>query len=253
MAEKQEDLGAKMAELAKGFDPSAQGATDAWGKETRDFYAERGLGNRVGFGHNPAVIVIDMTRAFCDPSHTVGANQDSALEAIAELLRVARERDVTIHYFNIAFQPDGRDAGMFGKKVSALLTLQLDDPVATEIHPRIAPREGEMVITKKYGSCFFETNLPSLLVTEGIDTVILTGCSTSGCVRATAIDGVSHGYRVIVPEECVADRAQGPHYANLFDINAKYGDVVPLGEVIEYLERLPADRRERRLAAAAAR
>src|SRR5207245_2144803 len=106
---------------------------------------------------------------------------------------------------------------------------------------------------KKYASAFFQTNLPSLLVTEGVDTLVLTGCSTSGCIRAAAIDAVSHGYRLIVPQEAVSDRAEGPHYANLFDINAKYGDVVPLAEAIEGLERLAADPAERRRAAAAAR
>ena len=136
-------------------------------------------------------------------------------------------------------------------KIPALLELQLDDPAATELDLRLAPVEGEIVFTKKYASAFFETGLSSMLVAAGIDTLILTGCSTSGCIRATAVDGVSHGYRVIVPEEAVSDRAEGPHYANLFDINAKYGDVVPLAEVLEYLRRLPADPGRQRLAAAA--
>ena len=134
----------------------------------------------------------------------------------------------------------------------ALLELQLGDR-GVEIDPRLAPLDSEIVITKKYASAFFQTNLPSLLVTEGVDTLLLTGCSTSGCVRAAAIDGVSHGYRMIVPRECVSDRADGPHWANLFDIDAKYGDVVPLGETLEYLKGLAADPRARATAAAGAR
>ncbi len=220
-------------------------------KETAEFYAERGIGKRIGFGHNPAVLVIDMAVAFNDPAYKVGGDQTPTVEAIQRLLPAARERDVPVIFFTTAYDPEGREAGMFGKKVPALLELQLGSP-GVEIDPRLAPEDDEIVITKKYASAFFQTNLASLLVTEGIDTIILTGCSTSGCIRAASIDGVSHGYRVIVPEECVSDRAQGPHEANLFDINAKYGDVLPLGEVIDYVEGLPQDAAERRVAAAAA-
>jgi nicotinamidase-related amidase len=233
-------------------DEPRRAVSERWGVETQEFYASRGIGVRIGFGHHPAVLVIDMAVAFTDPAYKVGCDQTPAVEAISELLDVAREHSVPIYFFTTAYHPDGRDAGTFGKKVPALLELQLGSP-GVEIDPRLAPHEGEMVITKKYSSCFFQTNFPSLLVTEGIDTIILTGCSTSGCVRAAALDGVSHGYRVIVPFECVSDRAEGPHYANLFDIDAKYGDVMPLAEVVEQLRGLPADPRERALAAAAAR
>lgn len=220
-------------------------------KETAEFYAERGIGNRIGFGHNPAILVIDMAVAFNDPAYKVGGDQTPTVEAIQRLLPAARERDVPVIFFTTAYDPEGREAGMFGKKVPALLELQLGSP-GVEIDPRLKPEDDEIVITKKYASAFFQTNLASLLVTEGVDTIILTGCSTSGCVRAASIDGVSHGYRVIVPEECVSDRAEGPHEANLFDINAKYGDVLPLDEVIEYLESLPRSAAERHVAAAAA-
>ena len=116
----------------------------------------------------------------------------------------------------------------------------MDDPAATEIDPRIAPIDGEIVLMKKYPSAFFHTHLVSLLIADRIDTVILTGCSTSGCVRATAVDAVSYGYRVAVPVETVSDRWQAPHEASLFDIDVKYGDVVPLSEVVDYLRALPA-------------
>lgn len=247
----QEELQRRMDELGEGFDPSTQGIEARWGAETEQFYRELGFATRVGYGDNPAVLAIDMARAFCDPSYRVGCDQTPAVKAIAQVLAAARERGAPVFFTTVAYLPDGRDGGWFVKKIPALLELQLDDPAAREIDARIAPVEGELVIAKKYPSAFFQTNLSSLLVAEGIDTLILTGCSTSGCVRATAIDGVSHGYRVIVPEEAVSDRAEGPHYANLFDINAKYGDVVPLAEVLDYLRRLPADARRRRLAAAA--
>jgi nicotinamidase-related amidase len=242
----------RLAELGASFDPAAQALSERWGAATKRLYESRGIGVRTGFGAHPALIVVDMSVAFCDPSYKVGSDQTPALEAIAALLDVTRECRVPSFFFTIGYHADGRDAGMFGRKVPALLELQLGDP-GIEIHPTIKPRGDEMVITKKFSSCFFQTNLTSLLVTEGVDTVILTGCSTSGCVRATALDAVSYGYRVVVPVECVCDRAEGPHLANLFDIDAKYGDVMPLAEVVEQLRSMPADPHERMVAAASGR
>jgi maleamate amidohydrolase len=214
--------------------------TDDWRDETSRFYGERGLGARTGYGDKPAVIVIDMTKAFTDSSYKVGCNQDANVAAIAEVLAAARERDVPVYFTQIAYLPDGSDGGWFVKKVPALMELQLDDPNCMEIDERIAPVEGEVVYCKKYPSAFFQTHLASMLVAKGVDTLILTGCATSGCVRATAIDGISSGYRVVVPAEAVGDRAPGPHEANLFDMASKYADVVPTSEVVGYLATLPA-------------
>ena len=125
------------------------------------------------------------------------------------------------------------------------MELQLSDPNCLEVDERIAPVEGEVVYCKKYPSAFFQTHLSSMLVSQGVDTLILTGCATSGCVRATAIDGISNGYRVVVPREAVGDRAQGPHEANLFDMAAKMADVIPLAEAIDYVDGLPASRGSR--------
>ena len=213
------------------------------GADAAGFYSV--AGNRVGFGEKPAIVVIDMTKAFTDESYKVGCNQDSNVAAIAELLAAARRRNVPVYYTQIAYLPDGSDGGIFVKKVPALMELQLDDPNCMLIDDRIAPVEGEVVYCKKYPSAFFQTHLGSMLVAQGVDTLILTGCATSGCVRATAIDGISNGYRVIVPKEAVGDRAQGPHEANLFDIGAKMADVLPLSEVVEYVDGLPASRGSR--------
>lgn len=234
------------------LDPAASDPGNRWGDDTQELYASRGIGSRIGFGRHPALLVVDMAVAFCDPEHRLGAEQTSTVEAIARLLAATRAREVPSFFFTTAYHPDGRDGGAFARKIPALLDLVLGDP-GVEIDPRIAPQGNEMVITKKFASAFFQTNLPSLLVNEGVDTIVLTGCSTSGCIRAAAIDAVSHGYRVIVPQECVSDRAEGPHRANLFDINAKYGDVMPLDEVIEQVDALAADPSERRVAAATGR
>ena len=224
----------RMDELRAGYDPS-EGISRHWGADTEAFYEQRGIGSRTGFGERPAVLVIDMARAFNDPSFKVGADQTPAVEAIAKLLPVARSAGVPIYFVVTAYHRDGRDAGMFGRKIPALLELQLDDRAATEVDERIRVEQGEHVIVKKFASSFFGTNLAPMLVNDRVDTLILTGCSTSGCIRAASIDAVSYGFRVVVPEEAVSDRAEGPHHANLFDINAKYGDVVALDEVIGHL------------------
>lgn len=207
-------------------------------KDTGEFYEQRGIGGRVGFGRRPCVLVVDMQVGLDDPAYKVGADQTPAVEAISSLLPTAREHDVPVIFVRTGYRPDGRDGGLFLKKIPGLIELQLDSP-AVDVDPRLEPQDDDILITKKFASAFFQTNLPSLLVAEDIDTIILTGCSTSGCIRAAAIDGISHGYRMILPEECISDRAEGPHRANLFDINAKYGDVVPLAEVVTYLEELP--------------
>lgn len=211
-----------------------QRASEHWGVEVENLYADRGIGSRVGFGRRPALLVVDMAVGFNDPSYGVGADQTPTVEAIAQLLAAARAGGVPVYFTTTGYEPDGRDGGMFVKKIPALRELQVGDR-AVGIDPRLAPTAGEPVILKKYSSSFFMTNLPSLLVADGVDTIILTGCSTSGCIRAGAVDGCSHGYRMIVPEEAVGDRAEGPHRANLFDIDAKYGDVVSLARVLEYL------------------
>jgi len=212
------------------------GSIDQWAGETREFYRGRGIGDRVGYGKSPAIVVVDMSRAFTDPSYRVGSDQADTVEAIARVLAAARERgDVPVFFTTMAYEADGLDAGLWGRKVPALLDLRVDDDAAMQIDERIAPAENDLVLNKKFASAFFGTPLAPLLAARGVDTVILTGCSTSGCVRATAVDAVSYGYRLIVPEECVADRAPGPHHANLFDIHAKYGDVVSVSEVLDYL------------------
>ena len=186
----------------------------------------------VGFGKKPAVIVIDFTNAYTTPGSPFFAEGVvRAVEATVDLLAAARATGVPIIYTKVVYHPSGIDCGLFVKKVPALRKLVDGEPLA-EIDPKVAPTAADLVIVKQYPSCFFGTPLTATLVGLGVDTVVLTGCSTSGCVRATAIDAIQNGFRVIVPRECVGDRHDGPHDANLFDINAKYGDVIARDEVI---------------------
>ncbi len=136
------------------------------------------------------------------------------------------------------YNKNGLDGGIFVQKVPILRTLVPGEPMA-EIAPELPPVDTDVVIVKQYASAFFGTSLAAMLISLGVDTIVLIGCSTSGCVRATAVDGIQHGFRVIVPHECVGDRHAAPHAANLFDIDSKYGDVVAKKDVLAYLAALP--------------
>ena len=195
---------------------------------------------KVGFGNRPAVVVIDFTLAYTTPGSPFYA--EGVVRAVRDtvpLLAAARRAGIPVIHTKVMYHPSGAAGGWFVRKVPALRKLVPGEPLA-EIDPAVAPLADEVVIVKQYPSPFFGTPLAPMLATLGIDTLILAGCSTSGCVRAGALDGVQHGYRVVVPRECVGDRHDGPHDANLFDINAKYGDVVGRAEVIAHLDGLTA-------------
>jgi maleamate amidohydrolase len=195
---------------------------------------------KVGFGTRPAVVVIDFTRAYTTPSSPFFAEGVvRAVAATVPLLEAARAARVPVIHTKVIYHPSGADGGWFVRKVPSLRRMVAGEPLA-EIDPAVAPLPEEVVIAKQYPSPFFGTPLAPMLAALGVDTLILAGCSTSGCVRAGALDGLQHGYRVIVPRECVGDRHDGPHEANLFDINAKYGDVVGREEAIGYLAALGA-------------
>jgi maleamate amidohydrolase len=217
-------------EGAVGMDALRKERSDAW-----SLYEERGIGHRYGFGDHTALVVIDMANAFTDPHHAIGTNQDSTVEAIAELLKVARASKIRRYFFTTAYQPDLHDAGGWIRKIPVIGSLQLGTR-DVEIDDRLARENSEPLVVKKASSCFFGTPFDTWLSSEGVDTLVVTGCSTSGCVRATCLDAASHGFRVIVPAECVSDRREDVHRANLFDIDAKYADVMPLDEVCAAIE-----------------
>jgi maleamate amidohydrolase len=196
----------------------------------------------LGFGKRPAVVVIDFILAYTTPGKPLFAQGVvEAVQASVPLLAAARAAQVPIIYTKVLYHPSGHDGGLFVRKVPVLRTMVEGEPM-TEIVPELPPQADDLVIVKNYPSAFFGTSLASTLHARGIDTLVLIGCSTSGCVRATAVDSIQHGYNVVVPRECVGDRHDGPHDANLFDINAKYGDVVGRAEVEAYFADLDRQR-----------
>lgn len=193
---------------------------------------------RLGFGKKPAVLVIDFIRAYT----TEGAafytpRVCDAVGETVEVLAAAREKGVPVIYTQVYYNKNGLDGGLFVQKIPVLRQLVAGEPLA-EIVPELPPAPEDVIIVKQYASAFFGTSLAAMLTSLGVDTVILTGCSTSGCIRASAVDAMQYGFRPIVPRECVGDRRAEPHEANLFDINSKYGDVVSKAEVLAYLQTL---------------
>jgi len=207
-------------------------------KETFDFYIKKGLSGRVGFGYRPALIVIDMIRGFTDLSSPLASNMDNQIEAINRLLEPARMKQIPIIFSAVAYDANLQDAGIWMRKIPSMDWL-VEGSEWVEVDERLRRRPNEMLLVKKYASCFFGTDLATRLINRGIDTLLITGCTTSGCVRATAIDSCSYGLHTIIVQEAVGDRAELPHIANLFDIDAKYGDVVSLEDALEYIESLP--------------
>jgi nicotinamidase-related amidase len=207
-------------------------------EEARQIYTKARLGESVTMGSRPAVLVVDFSCGFTDPECTLGSDLTPQVEATRQLLDAARERGLPIIFTTIGFEPSLKDGGLWLQKVPSLGDLQLGGHWV-EIDPRLAPRPDETVIVKKGASALFGTNLAAILISQGIDSIVLCGATTSGCVRATAIDLLQYGFPTLVPRECVGDRAQAPHDANMFDIQAKYADVVSLEEALAYVARVP--------------
>ena len=211
--------------------------SDVSDETTRDIYERARLGQSVTPGTRPAVLVVDLSRGFTDPECVMGADLTAVVEATERVLAAARAGEVPVIFTTIGFESNLKDGSLWLQKAPALAELQIGGKWV-EIDPRLKRRQDETVILKKGASAFFGTNLPSILVSQGVDTVILCGATTSGCIRATAIDLMQYGYPTLVPRECVGDRAQDPHEANLVDIQAKYADVVSMEDVLSYLENV---------------
>ena len=200
-------------------------------------YDGAGYNRRLGFGERPALILIDFVEAYFDKSSPLYAGVDDALACAIRVRGAARRAGVFVIYTNVVFTKGGVNGGIFMKKVPTLSIMEEGKPLGA--WPKgLEPGDGELVISKQYPSSFFGTSLSSTLTALGIDTLILTGLTTSGCVRATCIDTVSYGFRPIIVGDACGDRDDRPHEANLFEMNAEAGDVVRQAEVTEYLNRI---------------
>jgi maleamate amidohydrolase len=200
-----------------------------------------GFHGRMGIGQRPALIVVDVNVGFTDPRSPLVCDLDDVVAAIGRLLDATRAAGLPVVFTTVSYD-DGakRTAAAFIEKVPALLTLEAGSPWV-EIDPRIVPRPGEPVLNKLFASAFFGTSLSSFLAAERCDSVIVAGASTSGCVRATVVDALQHGYRPIVPREAVGDRNLAAHDANLYDMDAKYAGVVSLDDALAYLAALTSE------------
>lgn len=205
-------------------------------------YERAGFSSRVGMGSHPAAVVVDLTIGFTDPTLPLGAELDECIVCTTELIDAVRRCRGPVVFTTLAFDPNLADAGVWIRKVPSLACLVIGSR-ETELDPRLRARDEDTVLRKQNPSAFAGTPLASLLAARHVDTVIVAGATTSGCVRATVVDALQNGFATIVPRECVGDRADGPHEASLFDIDAKYADVVALDPLIAHLESLAmADR-----------
>lgn len=202
-----------------------------------DIYQSQGFGNSSGFGARPALLVIDFVNGFNDEEQFGGGNIRAAIEKTKTLLAGCRASKIPVAFTRVVYAADGSDAGVFTLKVPSLTSLT-ESSDGAQIVPQLTPLAGEYVLTKTQPSAFFGTDFTGWLTLNGIDTVLVTGCTTSGCVRASVIDAMSHNYRTIVVTDCVGDRALAPHEANLFDMGQKYADLMTCADVIAKLNRI---------------
>lgn len=203
-----------------------------------EFFRQRGFGVRIGFGKRPALLVVDIIKAFTDPERMLGADLDAQIEATNALLDAAHAQDVPVIYSTVSYDDSSLDdAGVWAlkQKGAATLVASGDGP---ELDPRLHRRPGDALLVKKYASCFFGTDLVPRLLKHGVDTLIIAGCTTSGCVRASAVDACQTGFRPMVVREAVGDRSVRAHEQSLFDLDAKYADVVTLEDTLSYLNSL---------------
>lgn len=206
--------------------------------EDLDANYAKAYGNRTGFGKKPALILVDFAHAYFDKDCDLYAGVDEALASALRVREVAHEVGVPVVLTEVSYQPGGINGGRFFEKAKPLKAFVKGQKTA-EFAEGLEPRPDEIVITKQYPSAFFGTSLASTLTAMGIDSVILTGLTTSGCVRASCVDSMSYGFTTSVVREACGDRHPAPHEANLFDMNAKYADVVSEAEIISYLRSLP--------------
>ena len=199
-------------------------------------YARAGFGGRLSVGTRPALIIIDVVMAYLDSSSPLYAGVEDALAANVRLLRAAREAGIAVVFTNVTYQPGGRDGGQFFRKVPALKLFEAGSALGA-FPPQLQPLDDELVISKQYPSAFFGTSLASTLHAMGVDTVLLGGFSTSGCVRASALDALQHGFAPFVVRQACGDRDPAPHEANLFDMQAKMAEVIDEAQALQIFQQ----------------
>lgn len=205
-----------------------------------EFFKQRGFGMKIGFGERPALLVIDMVKAFTNPERMLGADLDAQIEAHKPLLASMHAKKLPVIFSTVIYEDaDLKDAGIWALKQKGVTTLRkgTDGP---EVDPRLDFAKNDSLLVKKYASCFYGTDLVSRLLAHRVDTLLITGCTTSGCVRASAVDACQTGFRPMVIREAVGDRSQAAHEQSLFDLQAKYADVVSLEETLAYLRTVDA-------------
>jgi maleamate amidohydrolase len=200
-------------------------------------YAAAGFGQGLALGARPALLMIDFARAYFAPESPLYAGVESARDAAAQVLAAARAHGVPVFHTRVEYQPGGADGGVFYRKIAALKVFEIGSPMGDFESP-LEPAAGETVITKQYPSAFFGTDLAVRLKSAGIDTLVICGLSTSGCVRASAVDAICHGFVPVIVREGVGDRLPAVHEANLFDLAAKTAELRSLDEIIIYFEGL---------------
>ena len=197
----------------------------------------RAYDHKIGFGRRPALILIDFAQAYFDPACDLYAGVDAALASALRIRAVARAKAVPVILTKVIYHASGIDGGRFYEKARPLRAFRAGRATA-DFADGLSPEPDEIVIAKQYPSAFFGTSLASMLTAQGIDNVILTGLTTSGCVRASCVDAMSHGFITTVVADACGDRHPAPHEANLFDMNAKYADVVSEAEITAFLRGL---------------
>jgi maleamate amidohydrolase len=209
--------------------------------ESLDDNYKRAYANRIGFGKKPALILVDFVEAYYDKACDLyaGAGARSALDVALRVRAAAHRANIPVVLTNVVYHPTAINGGRFMQKALVLKNFLEGSPMGA--WPQgLVPTKDELIVSKQYPSAFFGTSLASTLTTLGIDTLMIAGLTTSGCVRATCVDACSHGFIPIVVEEACGDRHEAPHKANLFDMNAKYADVVGEAEAVAYLDKLGA-------------
>ena len=212
--------------------------SQAGNEVTQDLSAsyKKAYDNRLGFGDSPALILVDFVQAYFDESCALYAGVEESLESALRVREHARAAGIPVIYTNVVYYDEGRDGGVFFKKAPVLKNFLAGDPMGGW-PSGLQPADDELVISKQYPSAFFGTSLASSLKDMGVDTLIITGVTTSGCIRATCVDAMSNGFIPIVVADACGDRHEAPHEANLFDMNAKYADVVDESEAVDYLQK----------------